>query len=649
MVGFRTSFGTHEANALDITNNVAKSRLEALLTKCPMLIVRPSLSRRAHDVEPSRWRELRRSLVYLRPHSVTIGTVVFITLACSGITATEPLVHKAIFDRLASLNGSPSMAALAWLLLGLLVLVVMRQVGEAASSLLAWKARLSINRELLNQATARLHELPLAYHQSRGIGETMTRVDRGITAFMEALASIAFQVLPAVAYLTLSLVFMLRLSPALALVAILFVVPPLVFGRGAMRRLVELERAILDRWCRIYDRFQQVLAGMKTVKSFAREHEEQALFVSSVADTQREVLRSVRMQAKLGVGRGLCIQLGRVMVLGVGSFLAYRGDIGLGTLVAFLGYLGGLYAAVQSLLGLYESIRRAELGLATFFSILDAKNEVPDEKRAIVPGSLAGEIGFHEVSFRYPGGTSRAALDRVSCVIRAGEFVAVVGRSGAGKSTFADLILRFYDPVQGSITIDGIDIRRLSQRAFRKYVGVVSQEPFLFDDTIEANLKYGNPSATAAEVERAARAANAHDFIQALPEGYRTPIGRGGVALSGGERQRLAIARMILKDPRIVILDEPTSALDVEAEAAVHDAILRLAKGRTTILIAHRLNTTLQADRVLLFEEGRLVQEGRPSALVAIDGPYRNMLGLWQADGRRVPSGSFVPAIAETR
>jgi len=599
-------------------------------------------------VEPSRWRELRRSFVYLRPHSVTIGIVVAITLACSGITATEPLMHKAIFDRLASLNGNQSFAALGFLLLGLLVLVAMRQLGEAASSLLAWRARLAINRELLAQATARLHELPIAYHQSRGIGETMTRVDRGITAFMEAIASIAFQVLPAVAYLALSLFFMLQLSPALALVAIAFVVPPLVFGRRAMQRMVELERAIMDRWCRIYDRFQQVLAGMKTVKSFAREHEEQALFVGSVADTQKEVLRSVRMQTKLGVGRGLCIQLGRVMVLAVGSWLAYRNEIGLGTLVAFLGYLGGLYAAVQSLLGLYESIRRAELGLATFFSILDARNEVPDERDAIAPGSVAGAIRFHEVSFRYPGGTSRAALDRVSCSIEAGEFVAVVGKSGAGKSTFADLILRFYDPVEGAITIDGIDVRQLSQRAFRKYVGVVSQEPFLFDDTVEANLKYGHPNATQDQIEWAARAANAHAFIEALPQGYATRIGRGGVALSGGERQRLAIARMILKDPRIVILDEPTSALDVEAEAAVHEAILRLAKGRTTILIAHRLNTTLQADRVLLFEKGRLVQEGRPTALLAVDGPYRTMLGLWQADGRRLPTEVLAPAIAKT-
>lgn len=584
-------------------------------------------------MERSRWRNMRRSLVFLRPHSTTITLVVAITLTSSGITAVEPLVHKAIFDRLGEIAESPPWALL-WPLLMLAFLTVARQLGEALASLLSWRVRLRINRRLLSEATARLHELPVAYHQARGIGETMTRLDRGITAFMEALSSVAFQVLPAFVYLSLSLVFMLRLSPTLALVAVAFVVPPLLLGRRDMRGLVELERSILDRWCRIYDRFQQVLAGMKTVKSFAREEEEQEQFVSSVRDTQGEVMRSIRLQTKLGAGRGICVQMGRVAVLGAGVFLAHRGEIGLGTLVAFLGYLGGLYTAAQSLLGLYESIRRAELGLSTFFSVVDAENEVPDRADAIAPSSLKGRIRLDAVTFRYAG-AERAALDNVQCDIEAGELVAIVGASGAGKSTLADLILRFHDPVTGNVTIDGIDLRTFSQRALRRHVGVVSQEPFLFDDTVEANIRYGRPEATMDEVRRAAEAAKAHDFIDRLPGGYRTMIGRGGVALSGGERQRVAIARTILKNPSIVILDEPTSALDVEAEAAVQAAIEELAAGRTTIFIAHRLNTTLRADRVLLLEKGRLVQNGSPRDLLAIDGPYRRLMTLWHSAHRK--------------
>lgn len=578
-------------------------------------------------------RDLRRSLVFLRPHSTTIASVIVITLACSGITAIEPLVHKVIFDRLTAISETPPWA-FVWPLVLLAVLSLVRQLGEAAASLLSWRARLKINRRLLSEATARLHELPVAYHQARGIGETMTRLDRGITAFMEALSSVAFHVLPAFVYLSLSLVFMLRLSPKLAVVALVFVAPPLLLGRRDMRGLVELERAILERWCRVYDRFQQVLAGMKTVKSFAREEDEQALFVRKVGETQGEVMRSVRLQTKLGAGRGICVQMGRVAVLGAGVWLAYRGEIGLGTLVAFLGYLGGLYTAAQSLLGLYESIRRAELGLSTFFAVIDAKNDVPDRADAVVPPYLKGHIRLERVSFRYEG-APRPALDDVDCEIPAGELVAIVGASGAGKSTLADLILRFHDPVLGSVTIDGVDLRGFSQRALRLHVGVVSQEPFLFDDTIVENIRYGRPDASMDEIERATKAARAHDFIDHLPERYETRIGRGGVALSGGERQRVAIARTILKDPSIVILDEPTSALDVEAEAAVQSAIEELARGRTTIFIAHRLNTTLRADRVLLLEQGKLVQNGTPRELLAVDGPYRRMMTLWHSAHRK--------------
>lgn len=576
---------------------------------------------------------MRRSLVFLRPHALTIALVVTMSLSASGLTAIEPLIHKRIFDRLVAVKETP-LLAFAWPLLALAGLLAIRQAGESISTLLSWRVRLRINRRLLGEATSRLHELPVSYHQARGVGETMTRLDRGITSFMEAISQVAFQMLPALAYLALSLVIMLRLSPALAIVALLFVVPPLFLGRRDMTGLVELERAILERWCSVYDRFQQVLAGMKTVKSFVREDDEHRLFVRSVAETQDEVMKSIRLQTKLGAGRGIWVQMGRVAVLAVGVALASRGHIGLGTLVAFLSYLGGLYTAAQSLLGLYETIRRAELGLSTFFSVIDADNGVPDRVDALTPPSLHGHIRFEGVSFRYEG-ASRPALERVDCEIPAGELVAVVGGSGAGKSTLADILLRFHDPTEGAITIDGVDLRALSQKALRQHVGIVSQEAFLFDDTIEANLLYGKPGTTREAMERAAKAARAHEFIEDLPDGYRTKIGRGGVALSGGERQRLAIARTILKDPSVVILDEPTSALDVEAEAAVQTAIEELSTGRTTIFIAHRLNTTLRADRVLLLEGGRLVQNGSPEELLERDGPYRRMMSLWQAASRR--------------
>lgn len=589
----------------------------------------------------SPWRDLRRSLVYLRPHRAIIGLVLALTLGGSAITAAEPLVHKTIFDRVSSGAGRLNhVAALVAPIALLAALVVVRQALEATTTLLSWRARLAINRRLLDEVTDRIQTLPIAYHQGRGVGETMTRLDRGITAFMEALASIAFQVLPAVVYLGLSLTIMVRLSPPLAAVAVAFIVPPLVLGRRTARSLVLIERENLDRWCRIYDRFHQVLAGIKTVKSFVREADEHDRFIASVTGAQAEVMRSVRLQTGLSAGRGLCVHIGRVAVLAAGAWLAIRGQIGLGTLVAFLGYVGGLYAPAQTLLGLYDSVRRAELGLEVFFSVLDASDAVPDRADAIAPDSVVGEVRFDHVTFRYDGGADgRPALDGVSFTIRPGELVAVVGPSGAGKSTLVDLVLRLHDPFAGSVLVDGRDLRMLSQRALRRRLGVVPQEPFLFDDTVAANIGYGKPGARAEEIERAARAARAHEFIERLPRGYDTLIGRGGVALSGGERQRLAIARTILKSPSIVILDEPTSALDIEAELAVQSAIESLSAGRTTILVAHRLNTTLRADRVLVFEGGHLVEEGPPAELLARGGVYRRLMSLWQAPGPQLRAG----------
>lgn len=608
-------------------------------------------------VKRSPLRDVRRSLVYLRPHRATIAVVLALTLGGSAVTAAEPLVHKTIFDRLSSAAGnspssgagaSTSLAALALPIALLAGLVVLRQAGEAITALLAWRTRLAINRRLLDEATERLHQLPLAYHQGRGVGETMTRLDRGITAFMEALASVAFQMLPAIVYLGLSLAIMLRLSPPLAAVAVAFILPPLLVGRRTARTLVDLERESLDRWCRIYNRFQQVLAGIKTVKSFAREADEHDRFITSVAGAQAEVMRSVRVQTGLSAGRGLCVNVGRVAVLAAGAWLASRGQIGLGTLVAFLGYVGGLYAPAQTLLGLYDSVRRAELGLEAFFSVLDADDAVPDRDDAAAPGPIAGEVRFDRVTFRYDGAlAARPALDEVSFTIRPGELVAVVGPSGAGKSTLADLVLRLHDPFAGAVLVDGHDLRTLSQRELRKRLGVVPQEPFLFDDTVAANIGYAKPDATAEQIERAARAARAHEFIERLPRGYDTLVGRGGVALSGGERQRIAIARTILKDPSIVILDEPTSALDIEAELAVQAAIERLSAGRTTILIAHRLNTTMRADRVLVLDGGRLVEEGAPAELLARDGAYHRMMTLWLSPERE-PRGRALRLATET-
>ncbi|MFT3766891.1 MAG: ABC transporter ATP-binding protein [Minicystis sp.] len=605
------------------------------------------------------WRRLGRCLPYLRAYQRSIVIVLAVTVVSSGLPALEPLGHRAIFDRISGMARRQNMAhpdVLLWPVVALLTIWIARYVLDLISALVAWRVRLGVHRDLLAQATERLHRLPLAYHQGRGVGETMTRIDRGVGALMEGLAQLTFQAVPAVVYITVSVLIMLRLSLPLTLLAAVFVIPPTLLGRSRAGKLVDKERAGLDRWCTIYDRFQQVLTGIKVVKSFAREQEEQQQFIRAVTAAQDEALGSQTVGARLVGARTLWGNIGRVAVIGVGGYLALKGSMSAGTLVAFMGYVGGLYGPAQALLGLYETLRKAELGLDAVFDVLDAPDVVPDPPAPRPMPVLRGEIDLDHVTFSYSTAPSvRPALDDLSLHIGAGELVAVVGSSGAGKSTLMDLILRFHDPRSGVVRIDGLDVRSFPQRALRQQLGVVTQEAFLFEDTIEANIRYGSPDATHAEVVAAAEAAQCADLIARLPQRYETLIGPGGVQLANGERQRIAIARTLLKDPAIVLLDEPTSCLDVEGEIAVQQAIERLAAGRTTVLIAHRLASTTRADRVVVMDEGRVVEEGPPADLLRRpNGRYRRMMRLWQGAVPRmiqegmahVPEEAPMPAAA---
>ncbi len=568
-------------------------------------------------------RRVRRALGFARTQRGPIVATAILSVAVAAITAVEPLVLRGLVDGLWQHAGARALirgaAALAILLLG-------RELLGALGSFTGWKARLGVQHTLLDATVGRLHTLPLAYHRGESVGATMTKLDRGVQGLVGAFAELVFSLLPALIYIALAAVMMLRLQVTLTLLTLALLPIPALVGVWAAPAQTARDQALLDRWRKIYARFNEVLGGIATVKSFAMEQEEKRRFVHEVDGANRLVLGGVAFDARVGVAQNLASGGARILVLAYGGYLAISGRLSVGTLLAFLGYLGGLTGPVHMLTGLYQTLRRAAVSLEAVFSILEAEDQVPDAADAREASPLRGEVVFDGVGFGYRA--ERPVLTDIDLRVARGEMIALVGPSGGGKTTLMSLLQRLHDPERGSIRIDDVDIRQFTQQSLRQQIGVVMQDALLFDDTVGANIAYGRPTAPPHEIEAAARAANAHDFIEQLPRGYDTFVGERGNLLSTGQRQRIAIARALLKDPPILILDEATSALDAEAEALVQEALERLLVGRTSFVVAHRLSTIVRADRIVLLRDGRIAESGTHHELVRGGGHYARMVAL---------------------
>ncbi len=619
-------------NLGELTGHIAAPITRAIRTELRRLPIspwshQPDRRRTPRGPRPSAGQARRlwtRAAPYLKPFRLGIAEIAALSLLAALMGVIEPLVMKRIVDALSGVVPGPvvrsvvlqSVAALAGL-------EVLRAVLAGRITVRTWDVRLGVDFQVRRDVVGALNRLPMSYHQEGTVGAMLLKVNQHIPGFAGAVSEL-LGALSGLAYFTLAAIAMVRLDWRLT-VAVLVVLPlPALVGVWAAREQTERERKLADRWARLYGRFAEVMTGIVTVKACGAERREQLIFLDGVQRGNAIVARGVRRDAATGGVRTVAAGAARLVAIGLGTVLLLRGEITLGTLMAFLAFVSGLVGPVQTLTSLYQTVRKTTVSFESILGILEAGDAAQDRPSAVEAGRFRGEVRFEEVGFSYRHGTP--TLDGVSFEVPAGGTVAIVGPSGGGKSTLAQLLLRMYVPGTGRITIDGQDVADLTVTSLRTQIGVVPQEPFLFNDSVLANLAYARPGASRAEIEAAARAANAHTFIQALPRGYDTVVGERGSRLSGGQRQRIAVARALLQDPAILILDEPTSALDPESGRLVREAIARLTSGRTTLLIAHRHETVALADRIVVILQGRVVEQGTHAELLAARGYYAAMV-----------------------
>jgi ATP-binding cassette subfamily B protein/subfamily B ATP-binding cassette protein MsbA len=573
-----------------------------------------------------------RLLPYVRPHARRLAVILAATALTIALELLRPWPLKILVDHVLGSEPFPDwLAGAAGLDRGALLLVIaVATVGiflaGTLASMLATVLSVRVGQRMVYDLAADLflhvQRLSLAFHRRRPVGDTLTRVTQDPYCLQGLVIGALLPLLQAGATLVAMFLVMWGLDATLTLVS-LGVVPFLALAIAAFGApMRERTRLRLDLESRLVSSVARTLGAIPAVQAFTREELEQARFRHEAADTVRAYERATQAEMNFKLVVGLATAVGTALLLWLGGRYALDGRVSVGTVLVFLSYLTALYGPLNAITYTAATLQLAAANAERVMEVLGTPPDVREQ-----PGArevrLHGHVRYERVGFAYEPG--RPALHDISLEARPGETVAIVGPTGSGKTTLVNLLVRFFDPAEGRVTVDGHDLRALRLRSLRRQVAIVLQEPFILPLTVRENIAYGHPGASAAAITSAAIAANAHEFIEQLPAGYDTVLGEGGATLSGGERQRLAIARAFLKDAPILVLDEPTASVDTRTETLLLEALARLAHGRTTFVIAHRLSTVRAADRIVVLDEGRIVEAGRHADLLAHGGLYATL------------------------
>ncbi len=575
---------------------------------------------------------LKRLFVALKPYWRTLVLIAVILLLQAGTELAPPLFQRAIIDGVIARRDLSQLG----LLLGGMILTygAIRLVNFADLYL-----RHALGERFMYDLRVRLYDylqrLSLSFFERTSTGELMSRLTNDVNALESFVTHGSSLTLVDMVRLvgTMIVLFVLNWQLALAVVAPLPVLA--VSLRWFNRRVRPMYRQVRARLGDINAQLQDNLAGMRVIQAFAQESSALDRFATESEAYYHARVRAIRTWSTFFPAFRFVASLGPVLVLGAGAWLVVGDRLSLGTLVAFLSYTVSFYEPLHRLTEVDNVIQQAIAAGERIFELLDSQPDIQDPPEAIRLEQVQGEVRFEDVHFCY--GQGDEVLHDVEFTMAPGEVVALVGPSGAGKTSIANLVSRFYDPIHGRVTLDGRDLRQVELASLRRHVAVVLQETFLFNTTVRDNIAYGKPDATDEEILAAANAAHAHEFIEDLPNSYDTEIGERGVRLSGGQKQRLALARAILADPRVLILDEATSSVDAEAEYLIQQALQQVLRGRTALVIAHRLSTIRNADKIIALEGGHIREVGDHRELLRRGGLYsqlyRRQLEMAAAEG----------------